>query len=148
MTGSRNYRIDGEGRGSAQNSAHVVWIGDLIKHENDPGGLELLEFGRGQGIGFGQQPIVHGVRAEAARDRVRPHQFGFDCERHPVLGETSCRVGGGVESPDASRWIFEGRFHGVPAVENRSCPQIPCLAARWPRILAPPRGTPLLMRLG
>ena len=40
-----------------------------------PAGLDLVDFGRGQRVGLRQQTLMHGVRAEAAGDRIGPHQI-------------------------------------------------------------------------
>ena len=69
--------VDREARGSAQDRAHIVWIGDLIEHEHDAGRFDLVDFKRGQGVGFRQQTVMHGVGAEAGGDRTGPHQFGW-----------------------------------------------------------------------
>ena len=45
----------GEGRGGAQDGADIVRIGDLIEHQHDAGGGQILDAGRGQRIGLGDQ---------------------------------------------------------------------------------------------
>jgi len=78
VAGGDDHRLDAERGGGAKDRAHIVWVGDLIEHEHESCWLDLFEFGRGKGIGFGQKAVVHGVGAKAARDRVRAYDLGLD----------------------------------------------------------------------
>ena len=57
-----------------------------------PAAGKILDAGRGQGIGLGEQALMHGVGRQPRRDRVRPHHFRRDRRRDAVLGETAQRV--------------------------------------------------------
>ena len=113
----RDHRRHREARRRAQDRADIVRVGDLVEHEHDPGGFELVELGRGQGVGFRQQSVVHGVRPEPVRDRVRSYQFGLDPGRQAVFGQAACGVLGGEQPPDPPRRIFQRCLHRVPAVQ-------------------------------
>src|SRR5262249_5519164 len=123
-----------------QDRTHVVRIGDLIEHEHDSCRLELLEFVRGQGLDFGQQSVVYGAGAKAARDSVRPDDFRLDGERHAFVGKAPRRIRGGIKMPDAARGIFQRRFYRVPPVENRSAAPGLLRFGRRSRTLALPGG--------
>ncbi len=83
-----------------------------------PEGGSVVELGGGEGIGLGQQPVVHGVRPEPAGERVRPHDLGRDRQGDAVLGQPAGGVLGGVELADAAVGILQRRLHRVPAVED------------------------------
>ncbi len=83
-----------------------------------PEGVHILDVGRGQGIGLGEKPLMHGVRREPRGDRIRPHQFRRDGKRDAFLGETPQRVLGRQQPPDLARRIGERRRDRVPAIED------------------------------
>ena len=62
---------------------------------------------------------MHGIRPQFGVDDVRPHQFRFDRERHAVIGEAAQRIFRRQQAADAAGGIFERRFDGMPAIEQR-----------------------------
>ncbi len=82
-------RDDREGRRGAQNRADIMRIGDLVEHQHDAAVRQILDVGRGQGIGLGEQPLMHRVGREL-RGRSHP-------------GRTTSGASGGVMPSSASR---------------------------------------------
>ena len=66
---------DGERCCGAQNRPDIVRIGDLIEHEHNTGGGQILERGSGEGIGFGEEALMHGVGRQPRRDGVGAYQL-------------------------------------------------------------------------
>ncbi len=62
-------------------------IGDLVEHQHDSLLRQLLDIGRGQGIGLGQQALMHRIRAEALVDQGRPDDFRRHTAVDILVGE-------------------------------------------------------------
>ena len=81
----------------AQDRADIVRIGDLVEHQHDARRRDVLELGRGQGIGFGQQPLCTASgpsrRAIASGAPARAPR-----RRHAIGGKAARGVLGGVET--------------------------------------------------
>ena len=121
-------------------------IGDLVEHEHDAGGRQILDAGRRQGIALGQETLVHGVGRKPCGDDVGPDQFKIDRRRDAVIGQTARGVLGRQEPADAARGIGECGGDGVPAIEDDRSVGI---AAPGARMLAAARAiaAPLRVRL-
>ncbi len=79
---------------------------------------QILDGGRGQGIGLGEQSLMHGVRRELRRNRLRPHQFRRQRRLDAFLRQAPQRVFGRQQPAEVPRRIGERRRHGVPAVKD------------------------------
>jgi hypothetical protein len=92
--------------------------GNLIEHQHDAFGPQVFDVGRGQGIGLGEQTLVHGVGCEPRRERIGPHQLRLNRQRYAVFGEAANGVFGREQLADAARRIGQRRRDRVPAIEN------------------------------
>ena len=79
---------------------------------------QILDAGRGQRIGLGEQALMHGVRRQPRRKRPRPHHVRRQRQRDILLGEAPQRVLGDVKLADMARRIGKRRRDRVPAVED------------------------------
>ena len=50
---------------------------------------QFLDVGRGQGIGFRDQALMHRVGRQASGERIGPHLFGRERQRDAVFGEAA-----------------------------------------------------------
>ena len=67
-------------------------IGDLVEHEHDALLRQRIDIRRGQGVGLGQQTLMHGIRAEPLVDQSGPHDFRRHRDGDVVIGKTPRRV--------------------------------------------------------
>src|SRR4051812_24530604 len=119
MPRGRDDCLYAEGRRGAQDRADIVRIGDLVEKERGAFIGKVFEFERGKGLGFHKQAVMHGIRREPCRDRIRPHDLGRDGKREALVGETARGVLGCDDLAHRAARIGECGGHGVPAVENR-----------------------------
>ena len=108
-----------EGRSRAQDRADIMRVGDLVEHQHGAFRGDVLDVERGEGIGFHQQALMHGIGPEPRVDRVRPHDLRRDRQREAFLGQAMRAVFGREDLADRAARIGERRHDGVPAVEDR-----------------------------
>ena len=108
--------------------------------------------GEFEGIGFGEQALMHRVRPEPLVDQVGPYDLGCDAGVDFFVGEPPGGVFGEKQLADLPCGIGKRRGDGVPAIEDhgvvgRTLAAAPgCLAATvppWPRTLVGSLARPL-----
>jgi hypothetical protein len=72
-----------ECRRRAQGGADILRIGDLIEHEQDAIGFDLVERHRGKWLDLEHNALMHGVRAEEPVEIFGARLF----RRHAPFGE-------------------------------------------------------------
>src|SRR4029077_10282762 len=110
--------FDGKRRGAAQDRPDIVRVGDLVEHQHDAGRRQILDVGRGQGVGLGDQALMHRVRRQPCGQRIGPHQLRLDRLRDAVFGEAAYGIFRRQQAADAARGIGERRSDAVPAVQD------------------------------
>ena len=118
-------------------------IGDLVEHQHHAFRRERFDIQRGQGIGLGEQALMHGVRAELLVDLARPHYFGCYAGIDIFLGKTPLGILGEEKPADPALRIGQRHRHRVPAIENGWSVRL-CLAVAPGRAAA---GSALVERL-
>ena len=98
-------RLHREGRRRSHDRADIVRIGDLVEHQHDAFLRQRLDIGRGQGIGLGQQALMHGVGAEPLVDRTRPDDLGRDAGVDVFVGKPLRGVLGQQQFADLPRGL-------------------------------------------
>ena len=94
-----DQRVDGEGRGGAQDRADIVRIGDLIEHDDEAVGRQFGNIDRLERPRLEQEALMHGVARRAQRDFVRRPEFASRGRaRRSPLGEPLGGGGGGVKA--------------------------------------------------
>ncbi|MGY4489019.1 hypothetical protein ACVWWR_008210 [Bradyrhizobium sp. LM3.2] len=111
-------RLHGEGRSRAQDGADIVRIGDLVEHQHDAVLLQILDVGRGQGIGLGEQALVHRVGRQQPVDLLGPDDLGRDRDCDVLVRQTPCGVLGQRQLADLPLGVGERHGDGVPAIED------------------------------
>ena len=102
------------------------------------GGLRRWYGRRGQGIGLGDQALMHGIGRQPRCERIGPHQLRLDRQRHAVLGETANRILRRQQFADAARRIGERCGDRVPAIKNDRAARLSTHAFApdvWPAML-------------
>jgi hypothetical protein len=61
VAGRGDDRLGVEGSGRADDRPEIMRVGDLVEHENQTR-RDLVEFRGGQGIDFGIEPLMYGIR--------------------------------------------------------------------------------------
>ncbi|MGY4377209.1 hypothetical protein ACVWZ3_004848 [Bradyrhizobium sp. i1.3.6] len=111
-------RLHRESRCGAQDGADIVRIGDLVEHQHHAFLVQGLDVGRGQGVGLGQQALVHGVGRQQAVDLLGPDDLGRDAGRDVFVRKPLCGVLGQRQLADLPLRVGERHGHGVPAIED------------------------------
>ena len=93
-------------------------IGDLVEHQHDAFLSQLIDIGRGQGIGLRQQPLVHGVGPEPLVDQIRADDFGGNAGVDIFVGKPAGGIFGQEQLSDSPFRVGQGRRNRVPAIEN------------------------------
>ena len=88
--------------------------------------VEVFDRRGGQGVGFGVEPLMHGLRPDQRRDRIGPHDFGGARKRDPGFGE-------------AARGILRREQAMEPARRDFPAPPAPCASRRGSPGLRLPR---------
>ena len=118
MTRRGDDRLDRERRRRAQDRADIVRIGDLVEHQHDAFLRQRIDIRRGQGIGLGQQALMHGVRTEPLVDQARPHDFRRHAGVDIVVGEPPGGIFGQPQLANLALRIGQRRRHRVPAIQD------------------------------
>ena len=65
-------RVDCEGGGGPHDRSHVVRVGDLVEHQDQPAAiLNFREVDRVERCGFEQDTLVNGLGAKLPREIIR-----------------------------------------------------------------------------
>jgi hypothetical protein len=94
-------------------------IGDLVEHQHDALLRQRIDIRRGQGIGFRQQTLMHGVGTEALVDQGWPHDVRRHTGSDVLVREPPRGVFSEHQFADMALWIGQRRHHRVPAIEDR-----------------------------
>ena len=74
--------------------------------------------GEGEGIGLGEQALMHRIGRKPRGDGVGPHQFRLDRQRDPFVGQPPRGVFSRPELADTACRIGERSRDGMPAVQD------------------------------
>ena len=83
-----------------------------------PSCASVIDVGRGQGIGFRQQALMHGIRAEPLVDQARPHDFRRHAGVDILVGQPPRGVFGQQQFANLALRIGQRRRHRVPAIQD------------------------------
>ena len=93
---------------------------------------QRLDVGRGQGIGFRQKALMHGIRRQQPVDLVRPHDLGRDAGRDILFRQPPGGVFGQNQLLEPALLVLQRHGHGVPAIEHGRAVMVTVLPDRPP----------------
>jgi len=111
-------RLDRKRCRRAQDRPDIMRIGDLVEHQHDALKRQSIDIRRGQGIGLGQQALMHGIRTEPLVDQARPHDFRGHAGVDMVVGEPPRGIFGEPQFTNPALRIGQRRCHRVPAIQH------------------------------
>ena len=94
-------------------------IGDLVEHQYDAFGRQVLDRRRGQRIGLEIEPLMHGIGQQPLGDRRGAHDVGRDGDLTPSSVKPPRGVLGREQLAQPPRRVLQRRRHRVPAIEHR-----------------------------
>ena len=108
-------RVDGEGRGGAQDRPDIVRVRDLVEHDDEAVRRQVREVDRLERPGFEKNALMHGVARDARRDVFGGHDSGLDPARCDLGREP---FGGGFGRVEADERAARRPQRRLDAVET------------------------------
>ena len=116
-------------------------VGDLVEHQHHALLRQRLDVGRGQGIGFREQALVHGIGGQQPVDVVRADDLRRNAGGDVLFREATRGVFGEQQLLEPALRVLQRHGHGVPAIEHGWAVMVAVLPDR-----PPPAGPALVER--
>jgi hypothetical protein len=117
----RHHKTAGAEHGRrSQNRADVVWIGNLIEHDQRPSAgsaREFFPFRFRQRLGLERYALMHRVRSKQTIEVARRDAVDFRGDRSDGFNQTAFRVLGQQKAMNAARRVSQRGLHGMQPKE-------------------------------